>query len=148
MDALATALERRDVLLVACILGAVVVYLCIKAVGLAAADAPAAPAPAGGRKAHGPATVLGANQAWRDEASLPEYSVEDVRKHASREDAWVVIDGKVYDVSPFVEDHPGGDSILNHVGGDASAGFHGPQHPDHVLETVRKYLIGRLSTGQ
>ena len=61
---------------------------------------------------------------------------------------WVIIDGKVYDLTPFVEDHPGGDAILAHAGGDATQGFRGPQHPDHVTDTVRKYLIGRLAKGE
>jgi cytochrome b involved in lipid metabolism len=32
---------------------------------------------------------------------------------------------KVYDVSPYVEQHMGGDAILKNAGLDSSAGFHG-----------------------
>ena len=102
-----------------------------------------APPPPHAKRA-GASSTLGANSAWRDPASLPEYSASQVAAHCRRDDVWVVIRGLVYDVTPFVDDHPGGDEILKHAGGDATAGFFGPQHPDHVTETVRKYLIGRL----
>lgn len=47
----------------------------------------------------------------------PTYSLAEVAKHASKTDAWMVIDGKVYDVTDFLEDHPGGPEIMfEHVG--------------------------------
>ena len=89
--------------------------------------------------------ATGANDAFRDASALPEFTAAEVRTHASRDDAWIIIDGLVYDVSDYVEAHPGGeDNILRNVGGDASKGFHGEQHPAHVFETVRKFLVGRL----
>ena len=36
------------------------------------------------------------------------YSREDVAKHAARDDLWVIIDGKVYDLTEYVDEHPGG----------------------------------------
>jgi cytochrome b involved in lipid metabolism len=32
---------------------------------------------------------------------------------------------QVYDVTPYVEEHPGGDAILNNAGGDSTEGFFG-----------------------
>lgn len=40
------------------------------------------------------------------------YRLEDVSKHNTHEDCWLVIGEKVYDVSKFLEDHPGGDEVL------------------------------------
>lgn len=51
---------------------------------------------------------------------------------------------QVYDVTSYVEDHPGGDSILNHVGGDASEGVHGPQHPDSMWAMLSLYYVGNV----
>lgn len=51
---------------------------------------------------------------------------------------------QVYDVSDYVLSHPGGDAIMNNVGHDVSEGFHGPQHPKSVHDTVKAFLIGRL----
>ena len=64
--------------------------------------------------------------------------------HNSRHDAWIILDDKVYDISSYVNDHPGGDSILTNVGGDATAGFHGPQHPETVVDVIPNYYIGDL----
>lgn len=32
---------------------------------------------------------------------------------------------QVYDVTPYVFEHPGGDAILNNAGGDSTKGFYG-----------------------
>ncbi len=65
-------------------------------------------------------------------------------EHSRPNDVWLVIDGLVYDVSQYVDKHPGGDKILRNAGGDASKGFRGPQHPAHVYETVERFCIGRV----
>jgi hypothetical protein len=80
--------------------------------------------------------TIGANDSFRDPSLLPMYTAEQVAAHSTRSDVWVSIGGFVYDLSPFVELHPGGDAILNHAGGDATLGFRGPQHPSHVATTV------------
>ena len=51
----------------------------------------------------------------------------------------------VFDVTQYVDKHPGGDKILRNVGGDVSKEFRGPQHPTHVFETVDRFCIGELS---
>ncbi len=40
------------------------------------------------------------------------YLWEDIRKHDKENDAWVVMDGEVFDVSKFLSEHPGGSSIV------------------------------------
>ncbi|CAI6010526.1 unnamed protein product, partial [Closterium sp. NIES-65] len=53
------------------------------------------------------------------------YSKEEVARHNKRDDCWVIIKNKVYDLTSYVDEHPGGDAILNNAGGDATEGFYG-----------------------
>jgi len=73
-----------------------------------------------------------------------EYTRDEVAKHDSRQDAWIIVEGKVYDITDYVDDHVGGLAILRNAGGDATEGFKGPQHPSSVWETLDSFLIGTL----
>lgn len=72
------------------------------------------------------------------------YEASEVAKHNAANDCWIIVDGKVYDVTDYVFDHPGGDSILNSAGGDSSVGVHGPQHPPSMWDVLKLYYIGDL----
>jgi hypothetical protein len=48
----------------------------------------------------------------RSFCSKPFYTLADVAKHNSATDCWMVINDKVYDVTSFIDEHPGGDVIL------------------------------------
>ena len=72
-----------------------------------------------------------------------EYDRETIAKHASVSDLWVIIDDKVYDLTEYADEHPGGPTALaKHAGGDATKGFKGPQHPSRVFDMVEDYRIG------
>ncbi|RSH80772.1 Cytochrome b2, mitochondrial precursor [Saitozyma podzolica] len=63
-------------------------------------------------------------------------SYEEVQKHTRRDDCWVIIDGKVYDVTDFLENHPGGEGIiLANAGKDATKIFK-PLHPPDALDIL------------
>ena len=45
----------------------------------------------------------------------------DVKKHSSRTDKWIVVEGEVYDVTKWSKKHPGGSIMISHYAGqDAS----------------------------
>ncbi|KAG0324062.1 fatty acid alpha-hydroxylase [Dissophora globulifera] len=49
------------------------------------------------------------------------FSASEVKKHNSAKSCWVIHNNFVYDVTSFVEDHPGGEEyILDHAGTDIS----------------------------
>ncbi|KAM0938433.1 putative cytochrome b5-like heme/steroid binding domain, cytochrome b5, heme-binding protein [Dioscorea sansibarensis] len=71
---------------------------------------------------------------------------EEVSLHNTRNDCWIIVKDKVYDVTPYVEEHPGGDAILKHAGGDSTEGFYGPQHASRVFDMVDEFYIGDLKS--
>ncbi|KAI0008869.1 L-lactate dehydrogenase [Xylariaceae sp. FL0662B] len=55
---------------------------------------------------------------------MPRLNGAEVAKHNSRESCWLVIHSKVYDVTSFLDQHPGGTIILLKQGGaDATTEF-------------------------
>ena len=71
-----------------------------------------------------------------------KYTWEEVKKHNTPSDAWMVYHNKVYDVSQWYE-HPGGAVIFTHAGDDMTdifAAFHAPG--SHNM--MKKFLIGEL----
>ncbi|KAL6226565.1 hypothetical protein ACLB2K_000527 [Fragaria x ananassa] len=75
------------------------------------------------------------------------YTKAEVSLHNKRTDCWVIIKNKVYDLTPYVEVHPGGDAILAHAGDDSTVGFYGPQHASLVYDMVHEFYIGDLEPG-
>ncbi|XP_047962373.1 cytochrome b5-like [Salvia hispanica] len=79
-------------------------------------------------------------------ASDPKSHIfEEVAKHNKTKDCWLIISGKVYDVTPFMEDHPGGDEVLlSATGKDATNDFEDVGHSDSAREMMDKYYIGEI----
>ena len=88
----------------------------------------------------------------RDEASVTSANVqnfpltmEEVKKHTSRESCWFVLNGKVLDVTPFISTHPGGAAILvKNSGKDATAVFKAVGHSSYAEKELAKYTLGEL----
>ncbi|KAJ2083664.1 Cytochrome b5 [Coemansia sp. RSA 988] len=73
------------------------------------------------------------------------YVAAEISKHNKREDIWIVINGHVYDVTGFLDEHPGGEEvILEHAGIDASEAFNDIGHSNDAHEMLEGYLIGKL----
>ncbi|KAM0071069.1 putative cytochrome b5-like heme/steroid binding domain, cytochrome b5, heme-binding protein [Helianthus debilis subsp. tardiflorus] len=69
----------------------------------------------------------------------------DVSKHHKTDDCWVIISGKVYNVTQFMEEHPGGSEvILAATGKDATEDFEDTGHSDEAKELMGKYYIGKI----
>ncbi|KAJ7682434.1 FMN-dependent dehydrogenase-domain-containing protein [Mycena polygramma] len=58
-----------------------------------------------------------------------------VAQHNSRESCWIIVHGKVYDVTEFLDEHPGGSKIiLKYAGKDATQEYE-PIHPPDAITT-------------
>lgn len=81
-----------------------------------------------------------------DDASgkdLQVVTMEEVSKHCTPEDCWLVFGGNVYDVSNWV-DHPGGRIIFTHAGMDCTDTFNA-FHPVSAKATMDPFLVGQLA---
>ena len=73
------------------------------------------------------------------------YTVKEVEKHNKRDDLWIIIDHKVYDITEFANTHPGGKQLLYSVGGqDATEYFYELHRKEILLEIADEYNIGHI----
>ncbi|XP_050277553.1 cytochrome b5 [Quercus robur] len=75
------------------------------------------------------------------------YSMQEASEHNTKDDCWVVIDGKVYDVTTYLDEHPGGDDVvLAATGKDATEEFEDAGHSKSAKELMETFCIGELDT--
>ncbi|KAJ5705566.1 hypothetical protein N7536_001255 [Penicillium majusculum] len=78
-------------------------------------------------------------------ASLKEFDASEVAAHKTKNDLFVIIHGKVYDITDYVRDHPGGaDVLLDVAGTDATAAYEDVGHSEDASEILETYLIGTV----
>lgn len=67
-------------------------------------------------------------------------------QHNTESDIWIVINDRVYDVSKYQLEHPGGPIVLmNRAGKHASMAFEQASHSKNAIENVMpKYRIGKI----
>jgi hypothetical protein len=72
------------------------------------------------------------------------FTRAEVAKNNTEDSLWFIIDSKVYDVTDFVDAHPGGEYVLKQVGGtDATEAFYN-LHRQEVLQKFSTLCIGTL----
>jgi len=91
-------------------------------------------------------SVMAASAGQKDISEMnkdtAKYTWAEVKKHITPDDAWIVYNNKVYDVSQWYE-HPGGAVIFTHAGDDMTdifAAFHAAG--SHNM--MKKFYIGDL----
>ncbi|OOQ90440.1 Cytochrome b2, mitochondrial [Penicillium brasilianum] len=61
-------------------------------------------------------------------------AAEGMVKHNTSKSCWVILYGKVYDVTDFVSDHPGGANVILKLAGKDATEEYDPVHPSGTLE--------------
>ena len=93
-----------------------------------------------------PAAVAAPSGVAAAPSSLKVYSKEEVAKHNTEEDCWVVIKGNVYDITKFLPDHPGGRRApVLASGGDAAQQFLSFHPPEFLTKYAAKYRTGSMA---
>ncbi|KAK5091333.1 hypothetical protein LTR05_001516 [Lithohypha guttulata] len=69
-------------------------------------------------------------------------------EHKSRQSCWLAVHGKVYDVTGFINDHPGGAGLLlKSAGKDATSAYQSIHNPELISETLpQQALLGEVDT--
>ncbi|MCE7897819.1 MAG: hypothetical protein DPW11_03155 [bacterium] len=82
-------------------------------------------------------------------APTTPYSMDEIAKHSSREDCWMAVEGKVYDVTGYIASgmHKGKDAILMGCGKDATEIYNNRPngsgaHSKLAREVMVKFAIG------
>merc|ERR1711933_699959 len=75
-------------------------------------------------------------------------TMEEVAKHTTKSDCWVVVSGEVLNVTNFLSEHPGGElAILTFAGRDATEEFNMIHPPDVIPKYAPDAVVGRLGEG-
>ncbi|KAI8469716.1 MAG: flavohemo protein b5/b5R-like protein [Monoraphidium minutum] len=76
-----------------------------------------------------------------------DIPMEEVRQHAAKDDAWMVLSGRVYNITPYMAFHPGGAEILMAAAGKDGTALFQRYHPwvnGHAL--LEACLLGAVKT--
>ncbi|KIR58077.1 hypothetical protein I312_105746 [Cryptococcus bacillisporus CA1280] len=73
------------------------------------------------------------------------YTFETLAQHKTREELWMLLHDKVYDVTAFMDEHPGGDEVLlEEAGRDATEAFEDVGHSDEARDMLKKMYLGEF----
>jgi len=74
---------------------------------------------------------------------------KELVKHNKENDCWVAIHGKVYDVTGFLHQHPGGKGVIFcKAGENATEDFDYKGHDEYHVDAIKKYYVGVYEEGE
>ena len=89
-----------------------------------------------------PTTTNGLTKSSKE---LRDITIEELQQHNTPDSTWVTIDDKVYDVTKWINYHPGGQSAITNVAGrDVSDLMRRMHRPEHWQPKIKHWLVGRL----
>eukprot|EP00064_Thunnus_orientalis_P023252 superscaffoldBa00008607_g23485 len=73
------------------------------------------------------------------------YRLSEVEEQNTFKSTWIIIHNKIYDVTKFLEEHPGGEEVLREqAGGNATESFEDVGHSTDAREMASDMVIGEL----
>ena len=72
------------------------------------------------------------------------YSLNEVKKHNTIESSWTIYNNSIYDITEFINYHPGGKIIYNSFGKDITKLFDIVGHSKYAKNKLNEYYIGEL----
>ncbi|CAI2355723.1 unnamed protein product [Caenorhabditis sp. 36 PRJEB53466] len=78
-------------------------------------------------------------------SDLKQLSLKEISDHNTNKSAWIVIGNKVYDVTKFLDEHPGGcEVLLEQAGNDGTEAFEDVGHSTDARHMKEDFLIGEV----
>ncbi|TFK43850.1 cytochrome b5-like heme/steroid binding domain-containing protein [Crucibulum laeve] len=75
-------------------------------------------------------------------------TLDELRANKSKDKFYILIHEKVYDVTKFMDEHPGGDEVILAEGGqDATEAFEDVGHSDEARALLPGMLVGDFEKG-
>ncbi|BCS25185.1 FMN-dependent alpha-hydroxy acid dehydrogenase [Aspergillus puulaauensis] len=72
-----------------------------------------------------------------EDTAGPIVSSSELQRHTTPEDCWIIVHSRIYDVTPFLDEHPGGSAIiLKYAGNDASKAYDEVHAPSLIQKTL------------
>ncbi|XP_060949617.1 cytochrome b5 [Limanda limanda] len=73
------------------------------------------------------------------------FRLSEIQEQNSFKSTWIIIHHQVYDVTKFLEEHPGGEEVLREqAGGDATESFEDIGHSSDAREMASSMVIGEV----
>ncbi|KAM8823328.1 cytochrome b5 [Spinachia spinachia] len=86
-----------------------------------------------------------AEKEGKSPAGVKYFRLSEIEQQNSFKSTWIIIQHKVYDVTKFLEEHPGGEEVLREqAGGDATESFEDVGHSRDAREMSVAMVIGEL----
>lgn len=97
------------------------------------------------------------NQAWIEGAletskdvinklDQSTYTLSNLKTHKLKRNAWLIVDKNVYNVTNWIDKHPGGKIIMNGIGKDSTKIFKMIGHSKNAYSMLKKFKIGKLNS--
>ncbi|KAM9228478.1 cytochrome b5 isoform 2-T2 [Leptosomus discolor] len=89
--------------------------------------------------------MAGASEAGNKPWQGRYYRLEEVQKHNNSQSTWIILHHRIYDVTKFLDEHPGGEEVLREqAGGDATENFEDVGHSTDARTLSESFIVGEL----
>jgi len=80
---------------------------------------------------------------------IVKYTLAQVKEHNKSSDLWIIIHDRVYNLTRFLSEHPGGREVLEEVAGkNATKAFDDIGHSKDAIAQMKQYCIGEISDAE
>ena len=80
---------------------------------------------------------------------MQTYTRAQVLEHNKEDDCYLIVHNKVYNMTSYLDDHPGGSELMmQHAGKDASLAFEAMFHSANARTKLDQFCVGQLPNNE